>query len=35
MTETTSDAPVDAVVIGIIDTVTVLGGLIYRKGQND
>lgn len=35
MTETTADAPVDAVVVGIIDTVTVLGGLIYRKGQDD
>jgi ethanolamine utilization protein EutN len=35
MTETTSDAPIDAVVVGIIDTVGVLGGLIYRKGQND
>jgi len=35
MTETTSDAPVDAVVVGIIDTITVLGDLVYRKGEND
>ena len=35
MTETTSDAPIDAVVIGIVDTVTVLGNLIYRKGEHD
>jgi ethanolamine utilization protein EutN len=35
MTETTADAPVDAVVVGIIDTVTTLDKLIYRKGQND
>ena len=31
MTETTSDAPVDCVVIGIIDTVGVLGETIYSK----
>ena len=31
MTETTSDAPVDAVVIGILDSATVLGTMIYRK----
>ncbi len=35
MTETTAEAPVDAVVVGIIDTMTVLGKMIYRKGQND
>lgn len=33
LTETTSDAPVDAVVIGIIDSATVLGKLIYDKSQ--
>ena len=32
MTETTSDAPVDCVVIGIIDTVTVGSGTVYHKG---
>jgi len=31
MTEGTSDAPVDCVVIGIIDTVTVGGEMTYRK----
>ena len=31
MTEATSDAPVDCVVTGIIDTVTVLGEVMYRK----
>ena len=31
MTETTSDAPVDCVVIGIIDTIGVLGETIYSK----
>lgn len=31
MTESTADAPVDCVVIGIIDTVTVLGETMYRK----
>ena len=33
MTETTSDAPVDCVVIGIIDTVNILGNTIYRKAD--
>ncbi len=32
MTETTADAPVDCVVIGIIDSVTVAGKSLYRKG---
>lgn len=32
LTETTSDAPVDAVVIGILDSATVLGAEIYHKG---
>ena len=31
MTEGTSDAPVDCVVIGIVDTVGVHGETIYRK----
>jgi len=31
MTETTSDAPIDCVVIGIIDTVNALGQQVYRK----
>ena len=31
LTEATSDAPVDAVVIGIIDTACVLGETIYNK----
>ena len=31
MTETTSDAPVDCVVIGIVDTVALGGRLCYRK----
>lgn len=31
LTETTSDAPVDAVVIGIIDSASVLDKLIYNK----
>jgi ethanolamine utilization protein EutN len=31
MTDFTSDAPVDAVVIGIIDTVNTMGKTIYRK----
>jgi len=31
MTETTSDAPIDCVVIGIIDTVNALGRRIYSK----
>ena len=34
MTETTSDAPVDCVVIGIIDSVSVLGETIYRKADD-
>jgi microcompartment protein CcmK/EutM len=33
MTDFTSDAPVDAVVIGIIDTVSTMGKTVYRKGQ--
>ena len=33
MTEGTSDAPVDAVVIGIIDTVGVAGKTVYSKGK--
>ncbi len=32
MTETTSDAPVDCVVIGIIDTISAEGAEIYKKG---
>ena len=32
LTETTADAPVDCVVIGIIDSVDILGKQIYRKG---
>ncbi len=32
MTEGTSDAPVDCVVIGIIDAVTVEGQAVYDKG---
>jgi microcompartment protein CcmK/EutM len=32
MTDTTSDVPVDCVVIGIIDTVTVPAGDVYKKG---
>jgi len=32
MTEATSDAPVDCVVIGIVDTVTVGEKTMYRKG---
>lgn len=35
MTESTSDAPVDAVVVGIIDTIGVLGKQIYTKGEKD
>lgn len=31
MTETTSDAPIDCVVIGIVDTVNTLGQQVYRK----
>jgi len=33
MTESTSDSPVDAVVIGIIDTVAVMGQITYRKDK--
>ena len=33
MTEGTSDAPIDCVVIGIIDTVGVMGEEIYNKGS--
>lgn len=32
MTDATSDAPIDCVVIGIIDTVTVAGKTVYHKG---
>ena len=32
MTESTADAPVDCVVIGIIDTVSVGDAVVYRKG---
>lgn len=31
MTDTTSDAPVDCVIIGIIDSVNVPGGVVYEK----
>ena len=31
MTEGTSEAPVDCVVIGIVDTVTITGDTMYRK----
>ena len=34
MTEGTSDAPVDAVVIGIVDTVTVHAKTVYIKSQD-
>ena len=33
MTEGTSDAPVDCVVTGIVDSVTVGGETTYRKGE--
>ena len=33
MTETTSDAPVDCVVIGIIDSIDVHDCQVYRKGR--
>ena len=33
MTDTTAKAPVDCVVIGIIDTVNLTGREIYRKGN--
>ena len=32
MTESTSDAPIDCVVIGIIDTVSVGDATVYHKG---
>ena len=32
MTEATADAPVDCVVIGIVDTVSVGAEVMYRKG---
>ena len=32
MTEATSDAPVDCVVTGIVDTVTIGGETMYHKG---
>jgi len=32
MTEATSDAPVDCVVIGIVDTVSAMGKSVYHKG---
>lgn len=31
MTETTSDAPVDCVVIGIVDTISAEGADVYKK----
>ncbi|MDY7010702.1 MAG: EutN/CcmL family microcompartment protein [Planctomycetota bacterium] len=31
MTDMTSDAPVDCVIIGIIDSVNVPGGVVYEK----
>ena len=34
MTASTADAPIDCVVIGIIDTVDVQGNQIYRKGKD-
>ena len=33
MTDGTSDAPVDCVVIGIIDNVNVPQGVVYQKGK--
>lgn len=33
MTATTADAPIDCVVIGIIDSIGVHGDVIYRKGE--
>lgn len=33
MTSETSDAPVDCVIIGIIDSVTVLGDQLYEKNK--
>lgn len=34
LTEFTGDAPVDCVVIGIIDSVNVPGGTVYRKSSS-
>ena len=34
MTDTTGDAPVDAVVVGIIDSVGVHGKTVYRKSED-
>ena len=33
LTEATSDAPIDCVVIGIIDSVSMPAGLIYKKDR--
>ena len=33
MTESTSDAPIDCVVIGIIDTITSAGAEVYKKSS--
>ncbi len=33
MTSGTSDAPVDCVIIGIIDSVTIMGDKLYETGQ--
>jgi ethanolamine utilization protein EutN len=33
MTEGTSDAPVDCVVIGVIDSVNLPEGTVYKKGK--
>ena len=33
MTETTGKAPVDCVIIGVIDTVNVLGKDVYKKSE--
>jgi ethanolamine utilization protein EutN len=34
MTGFTSDAPVDCVVIGIVDDIDVLGSSVYKKGRD-
>ena len=34
MTDGTGDAPVDCVVIGIIDSINLPQGTVYRKGKN-
>lgn len=34
MTESTAKAPVDCVVIGIVDTVNVTDGTVYRKSES-